>query len=57
MREYSELEKIRLAKLERLRAAGMEAYPPRVERTHTTTQAITHYQLLSVADEHAPHGA
>ncbi len=57
MREYSELEKIRLAKLERLRAAGMEAYPPRVERTHTTTQAITHYQLQSVADEHAPHGA
>ena len=29
MREYSELEKVRLQKLDRLRAAGMDPFPPR----------------------------
>ncbi|MGH2523871.1 MAG: lysine--tRNA ligase, partial [Anaerolineales bacterium] len=57
MRDYTELEKIRLAKMERLRAAGMEPYPPRAERTHTTAEAITHYQLQPVANEHEPHGS
>jgi lysyl-tRNA synthetase, class II len=57
MREYSELEKIRLAKLERLRAAGMEPYPLRVERTHTTAAALADYQQRAVADSHAAHGA
>jgi len=57
MGEYSELEKIRLAKLERLRAAGMEPYPPRVERTHTTAAALADYAQQAVADSHTAHGA
>jgi lysyl-tRNA synthetase class 2 len=40
MTDYSQLEKIRLEKLEQLRAAGVDAYPTRVERTHTSAQAI-----------------
>ncbi len=57
MREYSELENVRLEKMERLRAAGMEPYPSRAERTHTTAQAITNYQLHPPADEHTPQGS
>jgi lysyl-tRNA synthetase class 2 len=60
MREYSELEKIRLQKLERLRAAGMEPYPSRAERTHTSTQALAdyarHQAAEPAADVHAPFG-
>jgi len=37
--EFSELELERLRKLERLRARGLEPYPPRVQRTHTNAQA------------------
>ncbi|MGH2583070.1 MAG: lysine--tRNA ligase [Anaerolineales bacterium] len=37
---YSEIEQTRLEKLRKLRAAGMEPYPPRVERTHTSVEAI-----------------
>ena len=57
MREYSELQKVRLAKLERVRAAGMEPYPTRVERTHTTADALADYQNQPGADPHTPHGA
>lgn len=56
MREYSELEKIRLAKMERLRAAGMEPYPSRAQRTHTTAQALADYAQPAVADDHTPQG-
>jgi len=57
MREYTELEKIRLAKLERLRTAGFEPYPPRAERTHTTAQALAAYAQNPPTDTHAAHGA
>ncbi len=57
MRDYSELEKIRLAKMERLRAAGMEPYPPRVTRTHTTAAALADYQTRAPADTHTPAGS
>jgi lysyl-tRNA synthetase, class II len=33
--ELNDLQRQRLAKLERLRAAGIDPYPPRAERTHT----------------------
>jgi len=56
MREYTELEKIRLAKMERLRAAGMAPYPPRAGRTHTTAEALADYQRQAPADAHTPHG-
>jgi lysyl-tRNA synthetase, class II len=61
MRQYTELEKIRLEKLERLRAAGMEPYPARAERTHTSAQALEEFQArLSAdpqADVHTPLGS
>ena len=59
-RIYTELEKVRLAKMERLRASGHEPYPPRAERTHTSAQALADYaQLLAketAPDEHTPRG-
>ncbi len=53
---FSELEKVRLAKLERLRAAGMEPYPTRARRTHTTQEALAEYASAAQADPHTPHG-
>jgi len=44
MSEYTSLEKIRLQKLEDLRAEGIEAYPTRAKRTHTSTQAIAEFE-------------
>jgi lysyl-tRNA synthetase class 2 len=40
MPEYSILEKIRLQKIEELRAEGIEPYPNRAERSHTSAEAI-----------------
>lgn len=40
MAEYNSLEKIRLQKIEELRAEGIEPYPTRAERTHTSAEAI-----------------
>ena len=38
----SELDAVRMTKLDELRAAGIEPYPPRLEpaRTHTTAEAM-----------------
>jgi lysyl-tRNA synthetase class 2 len=44
MTEYTKLEKIRLEKIERLRAAGIEPYPNRAERTHTSRSAIQAFE-------------
>ncbi|MBL8090731.1 MAG: lysine--tRNA ligase [Anaerolineales bacterium] len=44
MAEYNSLEKIRLQKLEELRAEGIEAYPTRATRTHTSQQAIAEFE-------------
>ena len=44
MAEYNSLEKIRLQKLEELRAEGVEAYPTRASRTHTSAQAIAEFE-------------
>lgn len=38
--EFSKLEKIRLEKLKKLREMGINAYPTRAERTHTSQEAI-----------------
>ncbi|MCC6259530.1 MAG: lysine--tRNA ligase [Anaerolineales bacterium] len=45
MTEYNSLEKIRLQKLEELRAEGVEPYPTRAKRTHTSKQAIAEFEL------------
>ncbi len=44
MPEYTSLEKVRLEKIEELRAEGIEPYPTRAERTHTSAQAIAAYE-------------
>ena len=44
MAEYSSLEKIRLQKIEELRAEGVEPYPSRAERTHTSTEAVAAFE-------------
>src|SRR5512145_1890002 len=44
MTEYNSLEKIRLQKLEELRAEGIEAYPTRAQRTHLSTDAIAEFE-------------
>ena len=44
MAEYNSLEKIRLQKLEELRAEGVEAYPTRAKRTHLSTAAIAEFE-------------
>jgi lysyl-tRNA synthetase class 2 len=45
MPEYTSLEKIRLGKIEELRAEGVEAYPSRAERTHTSIEAIKAFEF------------
>jgi lysyl-tRNA synthetase, class II len=49
-KEYSYLEKTRLQKLNRLRERGIEPYPHRTERTHTSLEAIAAYQSAESAD-------
>ena len=44
MTEYSNLEKIRLQKIESLRLKGIEPYPTRSERTHLTKEAILSFK-------------
>ena len=44
MTEYNSLEKIRLQKLEELRAEGIEAYPTRAQRTHLSAEAIKEFE-------------
>ncbi len=44
MAEYTSLEKIRLQKIEELRAEGIEPYPTRAQRTHTSAQAIAEFE-------------
>jgi len=46
MAEYNSLEKIRLQKLEELRAEGVEPYPTRAQRTHTSAQAIAEFESV-----------
>ena len=49
MWEPNELEQQRLEKLERLRGRGLDPFPPRIERTHMTSEAIAAFE----ADEQA----
>lgn len=51
--EPTPLEEQRLQKLERLREAGIEPYPLRVERTHTTAAALAAYEAETAASDPA----
>ncbi len=44
MTEYNSLEKIRLQKIEELRAENTEPFPLRAERTHTSQEAIAAFE-------------
>jgi lysyl-tRNA synthetase class 2 len=46
-----ELIRLRREKLARLRARGVDPYPPRVARTHTTADAITAFERWQAAGE------
>src|SRR5262245_27639356 len=50
MAEYTSLEKVRLQKLEELRAEGIEAYPTRARRTHTSVEAIAEFEAKEKAN-------
>lgn len=53
MADYTNLEKVRLEKLNRLREQGIEAYPRRVERTHSIQEAVEAF-LAQEEDPEAP---
>ncbi len=42
--QFSEIERIRLAKLAALKERGIEPFPPRVERTYTSVEAIQTFE-------------
>jgi lysyl-tRNA synthetase class 2 len=50
MTEYNSLEKIRLQKLEELRAEGIDAYPTRARRTHSSAEAISEFEAAEKED-------
>ncbi len=49
--ELNELEKIRLQKIERMRAAGSEPFPARAAMTHTTAVAIKNFEAAELKNE------
>ena len=53
MTEYNSLEKIRLEKIDELVREGIEPFPTRAERTHTSVQAIAAFES---AEKSAPIG-
>jgi lysyl-tRNA synthetase class 2 len=52
--KYTNLEQNRLDKVARLRAEGIEPYPHRVERTHTSEQVIAEFERAEASDESLP---
>jgi lysyl-tRNA synthetase class 2 len=48
--ELNELQQQRLAKLERLRAAGIDPYPPRAKRSHTIAEVLDDFDSLIARD-------
>ena len=49
--QYTNLEQIRLEKIETLRAEGIEPYPTRAERSHTSQEAIAQFTTAEAAGE------
>ena len=52
--EYSNLEKIRLDKVETLRAEGIEPYPTRAQRTHFSQDAICAFEAVETSGSEEP---
>lgn len=51
--QYSNLEKVRLEKIEELRSEGIEPFPNRAQRTHTNQEAIDEYLAKTETDPDA----
>jgi len=51
---FTNLECNRIEKMERLRAGGMQPYPTRANRTHTSQEAIQAFEINEADDEAAP---
>ena len=49
--EYTKLEKVRLEKINTLRAEGIEPYPTRAKRTHTSQEAIQAFEQAEAAGQ------
>ena len=49
--ERTELERIRIEKNERLRAAGIEPYPTRANPTHTIAQAVQAFEVAETGGD------
>lgn len=52
--KYTNLEQNRLEKLERLRSHGIEPYPNRVERTHTSAEIIKAFEAAEASGQTEP---
>ncbi len=52
--DLSNLEQIRLEKIEQLREEGIEPYPSRAERTHTSAEAIVAFEAIENDEEAEP---
>ena len=52
--EFSKLEQTRLEKLDRLREQGIEPYPAKAQRTHTSAQAIQALEKVEAAQKEDP---
>src|SRR5690349_432130 len=48
--ELSELQEIRRQKADEFRRRGVNPYPPRTVRSHTTTQALEAYEEAAASD-------
>lgn len=53
-REYTQLEQNRLDKINELRAEGIEPYPHRIERTHTSQAAIAAFEAAEAEGADPP---
>ena len=51
--QYSNLEQVRLEKVHRLRSEGIEPYPGRAERTHTSQEAIRLFEAAEATGDEA----
>ena len=49
MTAYTSLERIRLQKIQELRAEGIDPYPPRARRTHTSAESVADFEAAEKA--------
>ncbi len=54
MEDFTQLEKIRVEKLNRLREQGIDPYPRRIERTHTIQQAVDEFSAAQKEKDDTP---